>query len=123
MSNATRMLDERIALLEAKRTQEWEDLKDHFHQTTESLKPVNLIRSTFHDIVSAPDIKQNIVNNLVGLATGYVSRKIVIGSTHNPIKKVAGAILQFAVSKIVGKKMEQAEKEKEDEQTEFIPTN
>ena len=107
--NATDELDERILKLQKRKHYELELLREQFHDTLESMKPVNIIKSTFRDIAATPEIKHNLVNNLLGLATGYLSRKIIIGSTHNPIKKIAGALLQFAVTNFVGKKMERRE--------------
>ena len=106
--SATVNLDERIVMLAAKKSQEWEDLKEQFLVTKESLRPMNLVKGAFHDITTSPEIKNNIIGNVVGLASGYLSKKIIFGGTHNPIKKVAGAILQFAVSNFVGKKMDKA---------------
>ncbi|HOZ74544.1 MAG TPA: hypothetical protein PLS51_08235 [Flavobacterium sp.] len=114
--NATTDLDERIVMLQAKKAGEWEELKKQFEVTKESLRPMNLVKGVFQDITSSPDIKKNIVGNVVGLATGYLSKKIVFGGTHNPLKKIAGAILQFAVTNFVGKKMEKSAKERTEEQ-------
>jgi hypothetical protein len=114
--NATTNLDERILMLQAKKAGEWEELKNQFEVTKESLRPMNLVKGAFHDITSSPDFKTNIVGNVVGLASGYLSKKILFGGTHNPLKKIAGAVLQFAVSNFVGNKVEKAV-EKKDELT------
>lgn len=103
--NATETLDERILMLKGRKHYEFEVLKDQLHDTFESLKPINLIKSTFREISATPDLKHNLFNHLIGMATGYLSRKIIMGSTHNPIKKVAGALLQLVVTTFVGKKM------------------
>jgi hypothetical protein len=113
MKNATETLDERILMLEGRKAYEFEQLKDQWHTTYESLKPVNLIKSAFHEVSTSPEVKHNLVGNLVGLATGYVSKKILFGSTHNPISKLAAGIVQFAVTNIVGKKVA-AKYDKED---------
>lgn len=115
-SNASINLDERIVMLEAKKSAEWEELKEQFSATKESFKPINMIKETFHDFTSSPDIKQNVVTSVVGLASGYLSRKLLIGKTHNPIKKIAGAVLQFAVTNLVGRKMKRAEEETAEEE-------
>lgn len=109
--NAIESLDEKIALLEGRRAYELEQLQEQWKHTYESMKPINLIKSTFKDVASSPEIKGNLLNNVVGLASGYISKKILFGSTHNPLKKVAGAVLQFAVTNFVGKKMEKAKEE------------
>ncbi|WP_435353125.1 hypothetical protein [Emticicia sp. SJ17W-69] len=103
MKNETAILMERISLLEIRQAQELSLLREQFHSTYENLKPLNLIKSTFHEVASSPDLKDNLLNNVIGLTTGYLSKKVLVGATHNPIKKVAGAILQFAVANVVAK--------------------
>jgi len=41
------------------------------------------------------------------LVAGYVSKKVVIGSSHNPIKKLAGTLVLIAITNIVTKHPEQ----------------
>lgn len=107
--NATKTLDERILMLKGRKHYEFGVLKDQLHETFESLKPINLIKNTFREISAIPDLKHNLINHLIGMATGYFSRKIIMGSTHNPIKKVVGALLQLVVTTFIGKKMQPQE--------------
>lgn len=93
--NQTDQLNETIAYLEFKQSSEFIVLKKQFELTYDSLKPINVIKSVFSEIVSAPDIRANLLNNAIGLASGYFFRKLLFGSTHNPIKKIGGALLQF----------------------------
>ena len=73
-------------------------LKEQLLDTCESLKPINLIKSTLKEAYSAPDFKTNIVKTVIGIATGFVAKKVLIGNTHNPIKKIAGFILEMVVA-------------------------
>lgn len=103
MKNETDALNETIVLLQNKRAEELKLLKEQFHLTYESLKPINLIKSTFHEVTASPEIKNNILNNAIGLTTGYLSRKVLVGASHNPIKKIFGILLQFAIANVVSK--------------------
>jgi len=114
--NATQSLDEKILMLEGRKVYELQQLKEQWGTTYESMKPVNLIKSAFHEVTTSPDVKHNVVNTVVGLASGYLSKKILFGTTHNPISKVAASILQFAVTNIVGKKMAARDERKEQEE-------
>lgn len=78
-------------------------LKDQLHVVYESVKPFNLIKGLIHDVTSAPEIKNNMVSNVIGLGTGLLSKKFLLGSSHNPIKSVLGNILQFAITNVVSK--------------------
>lgn len=102
--NETELLDQMIWSLKTKKEFEFDLLKDQFHETYENLKPLNLIKSTFADLTDSPNIKHNIINTIIGFSTGYISRKFFVGNTHNPIKKVLGSILQFAITNVVSKR-------------------
>lgn len=96
-------LKQTIVFLENKQAHEYSQLKEHFHVAFESLKPVNLIKKTLSEVSASPDIKDNILNNAIGLTTGYLSRKVLLGSSLNPVKNILGTVLQFAVANIVSK--------------------
>ncbi len=94
-------LSSQIANLQQQQENEFLLLKQQMHFTYESLKPINLIKNTFKEMVSSPDVKGNLFKSALGLVTGYFSKKILVGSSHNPIKKVLGTVLEFAVANIV----------------------
>jgi len=109
-------LRETIILLQARQAAELQLLKTQLHSTYESLKPINLIKNTFQEITSSPDVKNSLVNNAIGLATGYLSKKVLIGATHNPFKKIVGALVEFSVASFVAKRADK-HKSNEAEQT------
>jgi hypothetical protein len=76
-------------------------LQEQLKITFESLKPVNLLRNTIKDISTSPDLIDNIIGNLAGLASGYLSKKIFVGKSGNLIRKIIGAFVQLGVSKFV----------------------
>jgi hypothetical protein len=87
-----------IQQLEFEQAAELVLLKEQLLYTCESLKPINLIKSTLKEAYSAPDFKTNIVKTIIGIASGFVAKKVFIGKTHNPIKKLAGFILEMVVA-------------------------
>ena len=94
-------LQNAIQLLKVEQARKEQLLKEQFYRTFESLKPVNILKSTLIDIVSSPHLIDNILGATVGLASGYVSRKIAVGRSGNLIRKLFGAVLQFGVTNIV----------------------
>ena len=96
-------LKEAIQLLEIEQASYAQLLKEQFHLTYESFKPVNLIRSTLQDIASSPNLINNILGTVTGLATGYLSKKIFIGALGNMFRKLFGSVLQFGVASVVAK--------------------
>lgn len=105
MQNITNkaQLKNAILLLEAERAVNGQILKEQFYLTYESFKPINIIKSTLKDITSSPYLVDNILGTTMGLATGYISKKIIVGSSGNMIRKLLGALLQFGVTTIVAK--------------------
>ena len=99
----TDALNEAIIKLKHKRVYELELLKEQFHTTYESLKPINLIKNTFSEVSSSPEVKKNILDNVIGLGTGFISKKLLIGNSRNPFKRIIGTILEFAVASVVSK--------------------
>jgi len=92
-----------ILLLEKEQANKAILLKKEFNIAFDSLKPVNLIKNTFNELTASPEFKGNFINTTLGLAAGYLSKKVIIGNTINPLKGIAGTILQLVVSKIVTK--------------------
>ncbi|MFA6923483.1 MAG: hypothetical protein WC223_04435 [Bacteroidales bacterium] len=90
-----------IQLLEVEQAANEHLLKEQFHHTYESLKPVNILKSTLHDIASSPYLINNILGTTTGLATGYLTKKIAVGSSKNIFRKLIGSVLQFGVTNVV----------------------
>jgi hypothetical protein len=65
------------------------------------LKPINIIKTTLSEITSSPYLIENMLGAVTGLVSGYVSRKIAVGTSHNLFRKIMGSVLQFSVTNIV----------------------
>jgi hypothetical protein len=92
-----------IQELEHQQVNEWPALKEQFLYTYESMKPINIIKNTFSELTSSPDLKGDLLNTTLSLAAGYISKKIAVGSTHNPLKNLFGSLLQMGVTNLVSK--------------------
>jgi hypothetical protein len=92
-----------IILLEIKQAEEGKLLKEQFKVTYENLRPANLIKNTLRDLTSDPSLKGELFNTTLGLAAGYLTKKAVVGATHNPLKQIFGTLLQMGISSIVAK--------------------
>lgn len=101
MKSKRQLLEEAIVLLENKQAMELRLLKEQFQTTYESLKPINLIKSTFKEVGASPDLKKDILNTAVGLATGYLTKNPVSSLAGAPVKKMLGTIAKFALAKLV----------------------
>lgn len=101
--NATDTLQETILLLQKRQTAELIQLKEQYQYTYESLRPSNVIKSIFADMTTSAKLKGNLINNIVGISTGYLIKKMMLGATRNPLKRTLGTLLQFAVANAVAK--------------------
>ncbi len=103
MQNITSIaeLKNAIQLLEVEQADKGQLLKEQFFLTYESLKPVNLLRSTVNDIASSPYLIDNILGAAIGLVSGFLSKKIFIGASGNKIRKLIGHVLQLGVTNFV----------------------
>lgn len=90
-----------IQLLESEQDIKGKVLKEHFLIVYESFKPVNLITSTLNDISKSPFLIDNLLGTGLGLASGYLTKKVFIGTSGSIIRKLLGTILQFGVTNVV----------------------
>jgi len=90
-----------IQLLEIEQKAKGLLLKEQVLLAYENLKPVNIIKNSINEVTQSTNLIDNILGTTVGLASGYIAKKIVIGATGNFIKKIVGSIMQFGITKVV----------------------
>lgn len=102
MQNITTVseIKDAIRQLEEKQVVEGQEVKERFLAVVDSVKPVNLIKSTFNDITASPDLVSNIVSTTLGLTAGYLTNKSLVMSTGGVVKKLLGTVLQFGVTSV-----------------------
>lgn len=101
--NSSTGLRAAILQLESQRTEEGKVMKEQFHLAFESIKPINLIKSTFREVAESRDLSDNIVGVATGLAVGYLSKKLFEKVSHNPLKKLLGTVLMYGITNLVAK--------------------
>lgn len=94
-------LQTKIFMLEARRENELRLLKKNFREASECLKPINIIKNTFKDIVTSPELKGNLIGSAIGMGTGFVANKLIVGRSGGLIKKIIGVIVQRVVDRKV----------------------
>lgn len=78
-------------------------LKEQYYKTREGFKLINLIKRKFKETVSDPNLKTEAINAAIGFTSGILARKLMIGKTMNPFKKILGVIVEMAVAGKVAK--------------------
>lgn len=92
-----------IELLEVEQAVKGQLLKDQFFITYDSLKPINMLKRTLREITSSQYLVDNIPGAIMGLASGYLSKKLIIRGSGNILRRLLGSLLQFGVTNVVAK--------------------
>lgn len=95
-----------IIALESKQAKEAQLLKERFNMVYESVKPINIIKSTFREAAESQTIKEDITHAVVGLTAGYLSKVLFEGISSSPVKKLLGTALQFGVATLVARNID-----------------
>jgi|SRR5450432_1026830 len=103
-SNITNVaqLHSTIAELQNKAYAQERDIAENFKSVTESLKIQNIVKHSLGSLFKGQD-KENIVNILLGLTSGFISRKLLLGKTGGLIGKNLGRVIQWGVAGLVSK--------------------
>ena len=94
-------LKEAILELEAEQIIKEKLFKEQLYLTCQNLRPANLLKNAFKEIISSSFLKENLLGTATGLATGYLSKKIIIGTSANILRKLFGTFLEFGVANII----------------------
>jgi len=104
--DATSILREAIFQKELELSDQGKLLKEDFNAVYENFKLVNLIKNALRGVIESKEIKGNVLDIVIGMATGYVSKKVMIGTSHNPVKNVLGNLVQIGITSLVTKNPE-----------------
>ncbi len=103
---STSELHKAIREMEEKQVMQGQFLKEQFNLTVEKLKPSNLIKSIKQDIGSTGIVK-TLLGGTLGLAAGYISKKLITRSSRNqakgPFKGLLGNLIQVAITGLIAK--------------------
>ncbi len=101
---STTELKEAIHLLEIDRDNKLQLLKLEINVVIESMKPENIIKNSIKNILTSPNLKDNLIDGAIGLITGYLSKKLLVGGESvNPIKNIFGNLIEFGIASLVSK--------------------
>ena len=77
---------------------------DHeIQETIHKLNPLNLLKESVNGFKSNKGIKDELIGATAGLTIGALTKFILIGNSHNPVKKIVGTAVQFGVSMAITK--------------------
>src|SRR5664279_3829827 len=98
-------LAEAIAELELKATAQKREIQETFKSVSENLRPINLVKNGFRSIFSG-EHNEDLLNALIGLGSGFLSRKLILGKTNGFVGKTIGKAIQWGMAGLVSKNAE-----------------
>ena len=98
-------LEEAIAALELKAKAQRKEIEESFNVVSENLKPVNLVKNGFRSVFSS-EHKGELLNALIGLGSGLLSRKLILGKTNGFVGKTVGKAIQWGMAGLVSQNAE-----------------
>ena len=112
MQKIVTQTDLRVAILQLESKQELEGimLKEQFLVAYESVKPINLIKSTFLEAAGSEDLQDNLINSTIGMSAGFISKLLFQGLSGSPVKKIIGTALMFGIKNLVAQNPETVRK-------------
>lgn len=96
-------LEDAIKLLQFKKAEDEQLLKELFYMTYENVKPINMIKNLFKEPVASQNIKDSLLTTSVGLGAGYISKLLFQGVVRVPFKNFIGNALMLSVENLIAK--------------------
>ena len=50
------------------------------------------------EVIAAPDLKTTVGNAAIGLVSGFIAKKAILGKTNNPLTKLLGILIEMVVA-------------------------
>ncbi len=98
------ILMELIIAQQKQQAQDLQMLKNQYQITIDSFKPLNLIKSSFKEIVSTPNLYSNVFEGTLGFGTNYLLKTFLNENDPNPIKKIVGKLVRLAIKRFSRRK-------------------
>ncbi len=92
-----------ILMLEQRKLEQEQLLRQQISITYNSFAPVNLLRKMITATTDRFDSKDEIIQTVTALISGYVSRKILVRKSRNPLLRLAGMYVQYSTTRFFNK--------------------
>jgi uncharacterized coiled-coil protein SlyX len=98
-------LDRAIAELEHKAAFQKKDIQESFAAVSENFKLANLVKSGVRSVIHAGK-QEDILNVLLGVGSGFLGRKLLLGKSKGVVGKTIGQAIQWGMAGLVSKNAE-----------------
>lgn len=94
-------LDARILQLKLQEANQQDEMQAHLHNLKESVSPANLMNKAAN-LFSPGDLSSgSIMNVAVGVAAGFIAKRIYKGKSAGLVKRLTAPILQYIITVVV----------------------
>ena len=100
-------LENAIRQLESRRVSQADALREHWEMTREELNPVNIFKDEVRDTLSSPDFTGTVTKGIFSLVSGFITKKLVVGSSDSSFKKILGTLAQTGATGMIYKNSDQ----------------
>jgi hypothetical protein len=87
-----------IQLLEIEHLRNTQLLKEQFHTSLEVFKPFSLFKKSESNSIASTFLIESVLIPAIGYIGGYMSKKIMMGSSANVFRKIAASIFQSEIT-------------------------
>ena len=99
--NPSEMLTERIASLERQRETDLLALKYQLHETGESLKPANIVKSAMQDVAHNDQVRSVFKKAMIGIAVGLVAKMVLSKKKKKKPVNLMRAALSIGINMLI----------------------
>ena len=92
-------LEEAIIELEKRKTIQYGIMLHQYRETAESLKLKNIIKRIFSNITHSPEAKSGLLKAVAGIGFGFLTKKLLWGTSPSFIKKLFGNAVKVGIAK------------------------
>jgi hypothetical protein len=99
----TESLKVAIKAMEVKQAEDRQLLREQLLITYENLKPINIIKNIVKDFYSTENYKQDFLEIVAGMTSGFITKKLVVRNSKSPVLQLVGLAIQFGITTLVSK--------------------
>jgi hypothetical protein len=95
MKSKVEILDDRIASLKIKKKQDLSLLNLEINSITESLKPINILKTAKTEVIGFVKAEGNILNKMIELGVGEIGKKATSLVGDNRVGRFLGRLFKY----------------------------
>lgn len=103
MKYTRKSLKQEIQLLEIRKEKERADFIQHLKVTFDSLRPMNLIRSSLRDFSNAVEVRSGILETILPLLTNFISGRMILRTPGNSFRRIVATVVQVGMTNFTAK--------------------